>query len=86
MGRGIAGALFPRCGNLRGPECVRGIITTLAKGAADGDTVVKIDSDTALLSGGWVREMKHNGLALHAAGYRVPGTRPNGPPTEIATP
>ncbi|QAA40455.1 hypothetical protein C1I94_01800 [Akkermansia muciniphila] len=63
---------FPRCGNLRGPECVRGIIATLAKGAADGDTVVKIDSDTALLSGGWVREMKHNGLALHAAGYRVP--------------
>ncbi|MFM1737855.1 hypothetical protein, partial [Akkermansia muciniphila] len=63
---------FPRCGNLRGPECVRGIIATLAGGAADGDTVVKIDSDTALLSGGWVREMKHNGLALHAAGYRVP--------------
>ncbi len=63
---------FPRCGNLRGPECVRGIIATLAGGAADGDTVVKIDSDTALLSGGWVREMKHNGLALHAAGYLVP--------------
>lgn len=63
---------FPRCGNLRGPECVRGIIATLAGGAADGDTVVKIDSDTVLLSGGWVREMKHNGLALHAAGYRVP--------------
>lgn len=63
---------FPRCGNLRGPECVRGIIATLAKGAEDGDIVVKIDSDTALLSGGWVREMKHNGLALHTAGYRDP--------------
>lgn len=71
MGRGIAGVL-PRCGNLRGPECVRGIIATLAGGAADGDTVVKIDSDTALLSGGWVRDMQHNGLALHASGYRVP--------------
>lgn len=23
---------FPRCGNLRGPECVRGIIATLAGG------------------------------------------------------
>ena len=33
---------FPRCGNLRGPECVRGIIATLAGGAADGDTVVKL--------------------------------------------
>ncbi len=63
---------FPRCGNLRGPECVRGIIATLAKGAADGDTVVKIDSDTALLSGGWVRDMQRNGLALHASGYQVP--------------
>lgn len=63
---------FPRCGNLRGPECVRGIIATLAGGAADGDTVVKIDSDTALLSGGWVRDMQRNGLALHASGYQVP--------------
>lgn len=63
---------FPRCGNLRGPECVRGIISTLAGEAEENDVIVKIDSDTALLSGGWVREMKHNGLALHAAGYRVP--------------
>lgn len=63
---------FPRCGNLRGPECVRGIIATLAKGAADGDTVVKIDSDTALLSGGWVRDMQRNGLALRVSGYQVP--------------
>lgn len=86
MGRGIAGALSPAAGNLRGPECVRGIITTLAKGAADGDTVVKIDSDTALLSGGWVREMKHNGLRCTPPDTGSPGTRPNGPPTEIATP
>lgn len=85
MGRGIAGVLSPlrqpaRPGVRPGNYCHAG------RGAADGDTVVKIDSDTVLLSGGWVREMKHNGLALHAAGYRVPGTRPNGPPTEIATP
>ena len=61
---------FPRCGNLRGPECVRGIIATLAGGAADGDTVVKIDSDTVLLSGGWVREMKR----ACAARRRIPGS------------
>lgn len=63
---------FPRCGNLRGPDCVRGIIATLAGGAADGDTVVKIDSDTLLLSGGWIRDMQRNGLAFHAAGYQAP--------------
>lgn len=56
------------------------------RGRADGDTVVKIDSDTALLSGGWVREMKHNGLRCTPPDTGSPGTRPNGPPTEIATP
>lgn len=63
---------FPRCGNLRGPECVRGIISTLAGEAEDDDVIVKIDSDTLLLSGGWVRDMQSNGLALHASGYQVP--------------
>ena len=63
---------FPRCDNLRGPECVRGIISTLAGEAEDEDVIVKIDSDTLLLSGGWVRDMQSNGLALHASGYQVP--------------
>ena len=63
---------WPRNGNLRGPECVRGIISTLAGEAEDEDVIVKIDSDTLLLSGGWVRDMQRNGLALHASGYRVP--------------
>lgn len=60
---------FQRCGNLRGPECVRGIISTLAAGAADADIVVKIDSDTALLSGDWLREMERDGLDWYSAGY-----------------
>lgn len=63
---------FPRYGNLRGPECVRGIISTLAGEAEDNDVIVKIDSDTLLLSGGWVRDMQSNGLALHASGYQDP--------------
>lgn len=63
---------FPRCGNLRGPECVRGIISTLAGEAEENDVIVKIDSDTLLLSGEWVRDMQSNGLALHASGYQVP--------------
>ncbi len=63
---------FPRCGNLRGPECVRGIISTLAGDAEDEDVLVKIDSDTLLLSGGWILDMQRNGLAFHAAGYQTP--------------
>lgn len=63
---------FPRNGNLRGPECVRGIISTLADKAADNDVVVKIDSDTAILSGDWVRSMQGSGLALRASSYVAP--------------
>lgn len=63
---------FPRHCNLRGPECVRGIISTLAGEAKDRDVIVKIDSDTLLLSGDWIREMKNNELALHASGYQSP--------------
>ena len=63
---------WPRNGNLRGPECVRGIISTLASEARDRDIIVKIDSDTLLLSGEWVRDMQSNGLAFHAAGYQTP--------------
>lgn len=60
---------FQRCGNLRGPECVRGIISTLAAGAADADIVVKIDSDTALLSGAWIENMPGSGLDWYSCGY-----------------
>lgn len=59
---------FPRNGNLRGPECVRGIISTLAGGAADDDIVVKIDSDTALLSGGWIESMPGAALDWYSSG------------------
>lgn len=63
---------WPRNGNLRGPECVRGAISTLAGEAEDEDIIVKIDSDTLLLSGDWVRDMQRHRLALHASGYQAP--------------
>lgn len=63
---------WPRNGNLRGTECVRGIISTLAGEAEDEDIIVKIDSDTLLLSGDWIRDMQRHRLALHASGYQVP--------------
>lgn len=62
---------FPRCGNLRGSECVRGVISTLARGAADDDIVIKIDSDTALLSGGWIESMPGAGLDWYSSGHGV---------------
>lgn len=63
---------WTRNGNLRGPECVRGVISTLAGEAEDEDIIVKIDSDTLLLSGDWVRDMQRHRLALHASGYQAP--------------
>lgn len=80
---------FPRNGNLNGPECVRGIISTLAGDAADDDIIVKIDSDTALLSGEWVRNMHGVGLDWYACGcgarrffglcYAMSGKQPDWP-------
>lgn len=59
---------FPRRSNLNGPECVRGIISTLAGDAADYDVIVKIDSDTALLSGAWIESMPGTGLDWYSCG------------------
>lgn len=61
-------SIFERNGNLNGPECVRGIISTLARDAADDDIVVKIDSDTALLNGAWIRDMAGSGIHWCASG------------------
>lgn len=62
---------FTRQGNLNGPECIRGIISTLAGGAKDGDIVVKVDSDTALLDGWWIRGMQEDGLDWVSCGTGV---------------
>lgn len=63
---------FPRNGNLRGPECVRGIIATLAKDIKEDDLVIKIDSDSLLLNGEWVYEMQLKKFVLWGAGYQNP--------------
>ena len=74
---------FPRCGNLRGPECVRGIITTLAKGAADITIVTLLDKPQRRQK---PIQADYVGLRCTPPDTGSPGTRPNGPPTEIATP
>mgnify|MGYP001660848279 FL=1 len=63
---------FARKGNLRGPDCIRGIIDTLAEDAENQDLIVKIDSDTLLVSGNWLREMKSSRLVYYSSGYANP--------------
>lgn len=48
---------WPRGGNLRGPGAVVGILCSMADGANDEDILVKLDADTALLDGDWLRWM-----------------------------
>lgn len=46
-----------RGGNLRGPGAVVGVMRSMADGAAPEDILVKLDADTALLDGDWLRWM-----------------------------
>lgn len=57
MGADYVQSTWPRNGNLRGPACIRGILQEMCREAEDDDILVKIDCDTALLDGGWLRWM-----------------------------
>lgn len=48
---------WDRQGNLRGPACIRGMLSEMCREAEDDDILVKIDCDTALLDDGWLRWM-----------------------------
>lgn len=69
---GYAQSSFPRNGNLNGRDCVLGVVSTLARNARKNDIVVKLDSDTCLLDGGWIKRMQRNHLLLHATGFKIP--------------
>lgn len=59
---------WPRHGNLRGRECIRGILSTMAEGVDDEDIVVKVDCDTVVLDGDWIRWMDGTNVPLYASG------------------
>lgn len=63
--RAAGGAYFqtywPRKGNLRGKECVIGLLEAMEARCADGDVAVKLDADTVLRSDGPIMRMLENG-------------------------
>lgn len=62
---------FKRNGNLRGGDCVRGMLGVMCDGVDDDDVVIKVDSDTVILRGDWAQDLCGSGIALRAAGYRA---------------
>ncbi len=58
---------WSRGGNLRGGECIRGMLGEMGQCGAS-DVVVKVDSDTVVLDGGFLGEMRY--FHYYAAGYK----------------
>ena len=51
MGAEYVQSSWERHGNLRGPDCIRGMLSEMCRDAGDDDILVKVDCDTALLDG-----------------------------------
>lgn len=69
MGADYAQSTWDRQGNLRGPACIRGMISEMCRETEDDDILVKIDCDTALLDDGWLRWMEdHPACPMYASG------------------
>lgn len=65
---------WERNGNLRGPDCIRGMLSEMCREAEDDDILVKIDCDTALLDDDWLRWMDaHPACPMYASGDFVSG-------------
>lgn len=59
---------FPRRGNLRGKECVMGILTEmLASAMSDQDLLIKLDADTCLMNGEELRTFAENSQKIMCA-------------------
>ncbi len=52
---------FPRNGNLKGDICIKGILSTLVQNSNEDDVIIKIDSDTLLLSPAPIERMRNLG-------------------------
>lgn len=74
MGADYVQSCWPRNGNLRGPDCIRGILQEMCREAEDDDILIKIDCDTALLDDGWLLWMEdHPACQMYASGDFVAG-------------
>ena len=75
MGADYVQSCWPRNGNLRGPDCIRGMLQEMCREAGDDDILIKIDCDTALLDDGWLRWMDdHPACPMYASGDFVAGS------------
>lgn len=74
LGADYVQSTWERNGNLRGPDCIRGILSEMCREAEDDDILVKIDCDTALLDGGFLRWMEARPWCqMYASGDFVDG-------------
>lgn len=74
MGAEYVQSSWARQGNLRGPDCIRGMLSEMCRDAEDDDILVKIDCDTALLDAGWLHWMQdHPACPMYASGDFVDG-------------
>lgn len=56
---------FPRVGNLNGMDCVRGILQTLDEQAGTGEYVLKVDSDTLVMSLDWLKGRTETAVGMN---------------------
>lgn len=74
MGAEYVQSSWVRQGNLRGPDCIRGMLQEMCREAEDDDILVKIDCDTALLDDSWLRWMEGRPWCqMYASGDFVAG-------------
>ena len=74
MGADYVQSTWERNGNLRGPDCIRGMLSEMCREAEDDDILVKIDCDTALLDDGWLRWMESRPWCpMYASGEFIDG-------------
>lgn len=74
LGADYVQSTWERNGNLRGADCIRGMLSEMCREAEDDDILVKIDCDTALLDDGWLRWMiDHPACPMYASGDFVNG-------------
>ena len=75
MGADYVQSTWDRNGNLRGPDCIRGMLSEMCREAEPDDILVKIDCDTALLDDGWLRWMDdHPACPMYASGDFINGS------------
>lgn len=71
----IEGTTFPRRGNLKGGECLKGMWRFIAENkSTDIEAVIKIDSDVLLLQRDWIDDFVIDNIGMKMVGATSPDT------------